>query len=130
MQQYTKEVQKIEQMKSDFLSVVSHELRTPLTSILGFAKMIQRRFIKDILPYLNTSEIKMAESVNKIQENLKIITSEGERLARLINNVLDLAKIEAGKMEWKVEPAKMEEISFCRPDFFFSSIKFSPGKFN
>ncbi|MDD5773886.1 MAG: response regulator [bacterium] len=110
LEQKIKEVQKIEQMKSDFLSVVSHELRTPLTSILGFAKMIQRRFTKDILPYLNTSETKMAESVNKIQENLKIITSEGERLARLINNVLDLAKIEAGKMEWKVEPAKMEEI--------------------
>jgi PAS domain S-box-containing protein len=110
LEQKIKEVQKIEQMKSDFLSIVSHELRTPLTSILGFAKMIQRRFTKDIVPSLNTSEIKMAESVDKIQENLKIITSEGERLARLINNVLDLAKIEAGKMEWKVEPSKIEEI--------------------
>ena len=112
LEQKVKEVQKIEQMKSDFLSVVSHELRTPLTSILGFAKMIQRRFTKNIVPFLNTSEAKMADSVDKVQENLKIITSEGERLARLINNVLDLAKIEAGKMEWKIEPSKMEEI--CR----------------
>lgn len=110
LEQKIKEVQKIEQMKSDFLSIVSHELRTPLTSILGFAKMIQRRFAKDVIPSLNISETKMAGSVDKIQENLKIITSEGERLARLINNVLDLAKIEAGKMEWKVEPSKIEEI--------------------
>ncbi|MEW6087201.1 MAG: response regulator [bacterium] len=110
LEQKIKEVQKIDQMKSDFLSVVSHELRTPLTSILGFAKMIQRRFIKEIIPAMNTQEAKISESVDKIQENLKIITSEGERLARLINNVLDLAKIEAGKMEWKIEPSRIEDI--------------------
>lgn len=110
LEQKIKEVQKIDQMKSDFLSVVSHELRTPLTSILGFAKMIQKKFTKDIIPSLNTSEEKTAESVDKIQKNLKIITSEGERLARLINNVLDLAKIEAGKMEWKIEHSKIDEV--------------------
>lgn len=110
LEQKIKEVQKIDQMKSDFLSVVSHELRTPLTSILGFAKMIHRKFSKDIIPNLNTSGEKITESVDKIQKNLQIITSEGERLARLINNVLDLAKIEAGKMEWKIEPSKIDEV--------------------
>ncbi|MFH1287116.1 MAG: response regulator [bacterium] len=110
LEQKIKEVQKIDQMKSDFLSVVSHELRTPLTSILGFAKMIQKKFIKDIVPFLNASEGKITESVDKIQKNLQIITSEGERLARLINNVLDLAKIEAGKMEWKIEHSNIDEV--------------------
>ncbi|MBI5207040.1 MAG: response regulator [Candidatus Firestonebacteria bacterium] len=113
------EVQKIDKMKSDFLSVVSHELRTPLTSILGFAKMIHKKFERDIVPNLNMEDSKISNTTGKITDNLKIITSEGERLARLINNVLDLAKIEAGKLEWKMEPVKVEDI--CQTAIYATS---------
>ncbi|MBI4651301.1 response regulator [Candidatus Desantisbacteria bacterium] len=105
-----KEVKKIDKMKSDFLSIVSHELRTPLTSILGFAKIIQKKLERDIITVLNMNDPRISGTAEKIITNLKIITSEGERLARLINNVLDLAKIEAGKLEWKMEPVKIEDI--------------------
>ncbi|MBI5416494.1 response regulator [Candidatus Poribacteria bacterium] len=117
--QKIKEVQKIDKMKSDFLSIVSHELRTPLTSILGFAKMIQKKFTTNIIPSLNMNDEKNAKSAEKIQENLKIITNEGERLSRLINNFLDLAKIEAGKIEWKIEPSDI--VSICNSAIYSTS---------
>ncbi|MBI5555472.1 MAG: response regulator, partial [Elusimicrobia bacterium] len=104
------EVKKLDKMKSDFLSVVSHELRTPLTSIIGFSKMILRRFRKDIQPVIPASDIEAVHSAEKISENLEIVSAEGSRLSRLINNVLDLAKIEAGKIEWNMVQCSLANI--------------------
>jgi signal transduction histidine kinase/ActR/RegA family two-component response regulator/HAMP domain-containing protein len=94
----------IDQMKTDFLSTVSHELRTPLTSVLGFAKLIQKKLEEVILPIVPMEERKTARSVQQVRDNLHIIVSEGERLTSLINDVLDIAKIEAGKVEWHMAP--------------------------
>ncbi len=69
--------------KSEFLSSMSHELRTPLNGILGYAQILKRN--KD----LNTLQ----------KDGLNIIQQSGEHLLTLINDILDLAKIEAGKME-------------------------------
>jgi len=71
--------------KSDFLSNVSHELRTPLNAILGFNEMILGQVYGEVPPDL--------------KEPLTDIQNSGKHLLRLINNVLDLAKIEAGRME-------------------------------
>lgn len=104
------ELQQIDQLKSTFLSTVSHELRTPLTSILGFAKIIQKQFRRNIVPNLDQENKKTVKSQTTIQNNLEIITTESIRLARLINDVLDLAKIESGKMDWKVEDVDLAEL--------------------
>ncbi len=108
--QKIEEVKKIDKMKSDFLSIVSHELRTPLTSIIGFSQMIRRRFEKDIVPGLPDIEQPAGQAAKKIKENLNIVISEGNRLSRLINNLLDLAKIEAGKIEWNITRCSLEDI--------------------
>ncbi len=100
----------LDRLKTDFLSTVSHELRTPLTSVLGFAKITQRRLEEVIFPRLDTSEPKTARAVRQVGENLSIIVSEGERLTALINDVLDIAKMEAGKIEWKHEPVYIREV--------------------
>lgn len=96
--------------KSDFLANVSHELRTPLTSILGFTRIIQRRLERTILPMIDPQDSKAAAAARQVQENLQIILAEGDRLTALINNVLDLEKIEAGRMEWNVEPVDVGEL--------------------
>ena len=89
----------LDSMKSAFLSSVSHELRTPLTSILGYAKLIAKNFEKHFLPVV-AADAKLGAQAGRIRQNLTIIQLEGERLGRMINDVLDLHKIESGHMTW------------------------------
>ncbi len=89
-------------MKSTFLSSVSHELRTPLTSLLGFAKLIDRDFAGRIAPLVEADR-DLAPMAERIRKNLSIIIDEGQRMTRLVNDFLDLTKIESGKMQWRDE---------------------------
>jgi signal transduction histidine kinase/ligand-binding sensor domain-containing protein len=82
--------------KSAFLANMSHELRTPLNAILGYADILKRRI----------------ESTNSLADGLDIIHRSGEHLLTLINDVLDLAKIEAGKLE--LNPAPFHLPTFLR----------------
>ncbi len=80
---------KVEQMKNEFISIVSHELRTPLTSIHGAISLI------------TSSEIAtLSEEANQL---LTIAKTNTERLIRLINDILDIEKIESGKMEFNLK---------------------------
>ncbi|MBL8233966.1 MAG: response regulator [Bryobacterales bacterium] len=96
--------------KSSFLSTVSHELRTPLTSVLGFAKIIRRRLEERLFPLVPETDKRIASTKTQVMENLDVVVSEGERLTKLINDVLDLAKIEAGKLTWNMEPLHLDDI--------------------
>jgi len=96
--------------KSAFLSTVSHELRTPLTSVLGFAKITKKRLEEKIFPITDKSDPKTVKTIEQISGNLHVVIAEGERLTNLINDVLDLAKIEAGKMEWNMEPVRVPDV--------------------
>jgi signal transduction histidine kinase/DNA-binding response OmpR family regulator len=96
--------------KSAFLSTVSHELRTPLTSVLGFAKIIRRRLQERLFPMIGESDPRVAQSKKQVLENLDVVVSEGERLTKLIDDVLDLAKIEAGKFTWNMASVSMKEV--------------------
>ena len=100
----------IERLKTDFLATVSHELRTPLTSILGFASVIQSKLETVILPHLDPENGKLITTAQKIQKNLLIIVEESERLTALINDVLDIAKMESGVIDWNLQPCAINTI--------------------
>lgn len=109
LEQANKRLRELDEMKSAFLSSVSHELRTPLTSILGFAKLLTKDFVRSFLPKAQGDSL-LEKRGKRIQENLSIITEEGERLTRLINDVLDLNKIESGRMGWRDEVVRISDI--------------------
>jgi signal transduction histidine kinase len=97
--------------KSTFLASVSHELRTPLTSVLGFAKVIRRQLEERILPNVDADDERTQRAISQVRDNVDVIVQEGERLTTLVNNVLDLAKIEAGRFEWNMQPLSMAEVA-------------------
>jgi signal transduction histidine kinase len=78
-------LRELDRMKDDFISTVTHELRTPLTSIRAFSEMLHE-----------DPRIELAERTRF----LGIIVGEAERLSRLINQILDLAKLESGRADW------------------------------
>ncbi|MFM7574961.1 MAG: PAS domain-containing protein, partial [Snowella sp.] len=83
-------------LKDEFLANMSHELRTPLTAILGMAESLQTKTFGDINP--------------SQEEAIKLIEKSGEHLLSLINDILDLSKIEAGKLELKLASTSVQTI--------------------
>jgi signal transduction histidine kinase/CheY-like chemotaxis protein len=81
-------------MKSQFLANMSHELRTPMNSILGLTELI-----------LESSTLK-----GKNKERLEVVLKSGERLMNLINDILDLSKIEAGRMDIREDQLVLDEL--------------------
>lgn len=103
-------LKEIDKLKTDFLSTVSHELRTPLTSVIGFARITRKKLEEVIFPQVRSNDKKVVAATAQIKSNIGIIVSEGERLTELINDVLDIAKLEAGKVEWRMETLTIGEI--------------------
>jgi len=82
--------------KSQFLANVNHELRTPVSAIISYARLVLRK-----------TERQISEGQ---RENLQDLLRTAERLLQMINSLLDLAKIEAGQMEVRVEPVQIDEL--------------------
>lgn len=98
LEEANKRLLELDEIKSSLVSSVSHELRTPLTSIRGFAKLCARDFTRHFQPLAATP--KLVQKGERIHDNLGIIDTEGERLTRLINDFLDINRIESGKASW------------------------------
>ena len=88
-------LKELDRLKDDFVSTVSHELRTPLTSIRSFSEILHDH------PDLDDGQR---------QQFLGIVIKESERLTRLINELLDLAKIESGRLDWQMERVDAAEL--------------------
>jgi signal transduction histidine kinase len=100
----------LDKMKTDFPSTVSHELRSPMTSILGFTEIIRDRLNEVVFPLVTSKDPKVIRAKSKVYRNLDIIISEGERLTGLINDLLDIAKLESGKVAFNFELLEMKGV--------------------
>ena len=89
-------IEEANRLKSEFLANMSHELRTPLNAIIGFAELLHDEQVGVLDP--------------KQKEFLGEIVGGGLHLLRLINDVLDLAKVEAGKMDFRPEPVDLARL--------------------
>ena len=89
------QAQNASKAKSDFLANMSHELRTPLNAIIGYSEMLMEEAEDD--------------GLDTYSDDLSKINSSGEHLLTLINDILDLSKIEAGKMELHIEVFELEK---------------------
>ena len=90
-----RELETASQHKSDFLANMSHELRTPLNAIIGFSQVLREEMVGDV-------NEKQAEYLDDIQ-------SSGNHLLSLINDVLDLSKVEAGQVELELAPFSLQD---------------------
>ena len=88
-------LQELDRQKDEFLSSVSHEFRTPLSSIRSFSEIL--------LNYEN-------EDPDTVKEFISIIHEESERLSRLVDDLLDLTKIESGRAEWRMIMLSLPEV--------------------
>jgi len=103
-------LQKQAELREDFMSTVSHEVRTPLALVLGFARIINKKLEKVIFPLINVDDEKTNKAVNQIKKNINIIQLEGDRLTELINDLLDIAKMDAGKVDWQMKNLSVAKI--------------------
>lgn len=104
LQRANKRLKEFDSLKDDLLSTISHELRTPLTSIRAFSEILMEG---------------QGTTPEERQKFLAIITKESERLTRLIDQILDLAKMEAGRMNWimsNVDPVFVVEEAIAALD--------------
>ena len=88
-------LKELDRMKDDFISTVTHELRTPLTSIRAFSEILHDNPAMD---------------ADKRAQFILIIVKESERLTRMINQVLDLAKLESGSAEWHAVELDLKDV--------------------
>ena len=90
-----RQLESLDHLKDDFMSSVTHELRTPLTSIRAFAELMRDD------PAMDSDQR---------QQFLALIVTEAERLSRLVNQVLDMAKIESGQGDWRNDAIDLREL--------------------
>jgi signal transduction histidine kinase len=90
-----RELESLDKLKDDFMSSVTHELRTPLTSIRAFAELMRDD------PQMDAAQR---------QQFLGLVVDETERLSRLVNQVLDMAKIESGHGQWRNDEIDLREL--------------------
>jgi len=103
------EVKKISQTKSEFISAVSHELRTPLTSIKGYASLLMTGKLGDI--------------PDKVKERLEKVNTHSDNLVKLINDLLDISRIESGRVEMKMGKCHLDKIVDNIQDLLTPQIK-------
>ena len=105
-QDSVEQLQQLDRLKSRFLSMASHELKTPLTSISGLSQVLLRRMRRRLEQGYPPHE-EWEEEQRAHVERLELLNSQTARLGRLIDELLDVSRIESGKLEFHWEPVDL-----------------------
>jgi two-component system, sensor histidine kinase and response regulator len=108
-QEHVEQLQQLDRLKSRFLSMASHELKTPLTSISGLAQVLLRR-MKRRLEQGRPSEQEWIEEQRGHVDRLDLLNSQTARLGRLVDELLDVSRIESGKLDFHMAPVDLAEL--------------------
>ncbi len=103
------QLQEIDRLKSRFLSMASHELKTPLTSISGLAQVLLRR-MRRRLEMGRPDDDDWQEEQSGHVGRLELLNSQTARLGRLVDELLDVSRIESGKLEFRLQPVDMAQL--------------------
>ncbi len=102
-------LKEMDRLKMVFLSSFSHELKTPLTSIVGYARLSDKKLGK-VLAAAGKDYGQSSRELELAKMNVGIIVTEAERLTGLINNILDLTEMESGRTQWRMEQHSLDSI--------------------
>jgi len=103
------QLQEIDRLKSRFLSMASHELKTPLTSISGLAQVLLRRMRRRLEIGRPTDEEWQEEQGGHVGR-LELLNSQTARLGRLVDELLDVSRIESGKLQFRLQPVDLAQL--------------------
>jgi signal transduction histidine kinase len=109
LQRNVDELRELDRLKSRFLSMASHELKTPLTSISGLSQVLLRRMRRRLEDGPPATEQWMEEQLGHI-ERLELLNSQTARLGRLIDELLDVSRIESGKLDFHWAPIDLSAL--------------------
>jgi two-component system, sensor histidine kinase and response regulator len=108
-QAHVEQLEELDRLKSRFLSMASHELKTPLTSISGLSQVLLRR-MRRRLEQGAPSETEWVEEQRGHIDRLELLNSQTARLGRLVDELLDVSRIESGKLEFRLASVDVAEL--------------------
>jgi len=102
------ELEQLDKLKTQFLSMASHELRTPLTAVSGFIQIARRRMSR--LGGATDIPTPWREEAQKADETLEMANRQGKKLARLIDELLDVSRLQQGRVEMRLAEMELSEV--------------------
>jgi two-component system, OmpR family, sensor histidine kinase VicK len=117
----------LEVLKDDFLAIASHELRTPLTSVKAYAQLTRRRLTGLISARPNQAEV--TPQLQKLSDNLTMINVQADKLALMINELLDVSRIQTGRLDLNKRRADLNQLTRRSIEGFASTLEANPVRF-
>jgi signal transduction histidine kinase len=108
-QRHVEQLQELDRQKSKFLSMASHELKTPLTAISGFVQLSLRRTRRRLERGQPTLE-EWEQEQRSVVDQLEVLDKQTSKLGRLVDELLDVSRIESGRVEFRLEPVDLREL--------------------
>jgi signal transduction histidine kinase len=106
LRQAVERLQELDHLKSQFLSIASHELRTPITAVSGFAQLA----LRDLQHRAASGPDEYGAELERLTRQLTIIHDQSAKLGRLVRELLDVSRIQAGRLEFQIAPTDLTDV--------------------